>query len=143
MPSTDLKNCVPELEEKAKLLIAKCKEQGIDIAITCTSRTQEEQNALYAQGRKTLNTVNELRHFAGMSRITKEFNHIVTWTLDSKHVVNSKRPQAEAFDFVLMKNGRPDWIDIKTYIKVCEIGKELGLKSGIDFKKKDYPHMEI
>ena len=143
MPSTDLNQCVPELAGKATLLIEKCKEQGIIIAITCTSRTLSEQIALYAQGRKSLLVVNDLRHDAELPHIREQDNHIVTWTLDSKHVINSKRPQAEAFDIVLMKNGKPDWLDIKTYKKIAEIGKSIGLKSGADFKKKDYPHFEI
>lgn len=143
MPSRDLAQCVPELADKAKQLIEKCNEMGITIAVTCTSRTQTEQNALYAQGRKTLMFVNELRHDAGLWHIKEPENHVVTWTLDSKHVINAKRPKAEAFDIVLMKNNKPDWLDIKTYKKVAEIGKSIGLKAGADFKRKDYPHFEI
>lgn len=52
----------------------------IDYILTCTRRTQEEQDALYAQGR------------------TKP-GKIVTWTRKSKHLAGT------AFDIAVLKNG--------------------------------------
>ena len=142
MPSRKIEHLNPDLAKKAALLIKKCKESGIEIIITCTARSESEQKALYAQGRQQLFIVNELRDDAGMSLIRESENKVVTWTLDSKHVIGAKRSFADAFDIAVMKNGKIDWADIDTYKQVASIGKEIGLKAGADFKTPDYPHFE-
>lgn len=101
-----------------------CKEMdvaGIPYIITCTRRTQAEQEALYAQGR------------------TKPGPKI-TWTLNSKHLTG------DAFDFVIMWNGKPDWTMAQKewWEKAVKIGKKLGLSQviGKDGKVKEYAHLQ-
>ena len=89
---------------------------GIPFIFTCTYRSQEEQNELYAQGR------------------TKP-GSIVTWTLKSKHILR------EAFDIAVLKNGKITWY-ANDYKIPGEIGTKIGLNWGGNWKKKDYPHFE-
>ena len=94
---------------------------GIDYLITCTGRTQLEQEELYAQGR------------------TKP-GKIVTWTLNSKHLTG------DAFDFVIMFAGKPDWkmVQKDMWTKAVEFGKELGLTQviGKNGKVMEYAHLQ-
>ena len=103
---TDL---TPELQEKYQQWDSGMKLFKIDYLLTCTKRTVQEQEALYAQGRTTPGP-------------------IVTWTLKSKHLTG------EAFDFVIMVNGKPDWsmAHKDLWDKSVEIGKPLGLSQVVD-----------
>jgi hypothetical protein len=95
---------------------------GIDFIITCTRRLLKEQIELYAQGRTTP-------------------GRIVTWTLKSKHLTG------DAFDFVIMVNGKPDWKMARKdlWSKAVEFGKELGLSQviGKNGKIKEYAHLQV
>lgn len=93
------------------------KNAGIDYILTCTRRTQEEQQELWAQGR------------------TKPGKK-VTWTLKSKHI------DGRAFDIAIIKNGKVSW-NVKDYFEPGEIGKRVGLTWGGSWKNPDYPHFEI
>lgn len=67
---------------------------GISVIVICTYRSNEEQDALYAQGRtKPGSIVTNAR--AGQSA------HNVKML--------SGRPSAEAFDFLPLRNGKPVW----------------------------------
>jgi len=105
---------------------------GIDFILTCTSRTQEEQDALYAQGR---------------TRPGK----IVTWTRNSKHIAG------KAFDIAILVKGKLCWnpaLDadgdgVPEYTEAGKIGEAVGLIWGGRFKGRngkpmpDAPHFEI
>ncbi len=118
MASRKIEDCIPELQKKYILFREHMTRAGLDFIITCTKRFQSEQEVLYAQGRTTP-------------------GKIVTWTLNSKHL------QGRAFDIAMLKNGKLTW-DEKDYKSAGEIGREINLKWGGDFKKnKDYPHFEI
>lgn len=153
MSSRDIINCVPDLQEKYAILKKRCEEKGLKFILTCTSRPYLEQFALYAQGRESLEMVNHLRSNAGLPPINDEQNrHCVTWTMNSKHIINDKRMKSEAFDIALVDSkNRPYWnvnIDenkdkISDYLQVAEIAKEIGLKPGAYFKTPDYAHFEI
>jgi len=96
---------------------------GLAFVVTCTYRSQEEQDALFEQGR------------------TKP-GKIVTWTHHSRHT------QRDAFDIAMFKNGQIDWSNIAVYIKAGEIGEACGLTWGGRFKdakgrpRPDYPHFQ-
>ena len=98
------------------------KAAGIEFILTCTRRTQAEQAALFAQGRTAP-------------------GHIVTWTLNSKHLLG------DAFDFVIMVYGKPDWNMIykAQWDKAVEFGKELGLTQvvGKDGSVKEFAHLQM
>lgn len=86
MSSRSLDDLRPEVRPRVDDFLAACKTAGIDILVTCTLRTMEEQAALYAQGRTAV-------------------GHIVT---------NAKPGQSAhnyglALDVVPIVNGKPDW----------------------------------
>jgi peptidoglycan L-alanyl-D-glutamate endopeptidase CwlK len=94
---------------------------NIDYILTCTRRTEIEQEELYAIGR------------------TKP-GKIVTWTLASKHLTG------DAFDFCIINNGKCDWsMNLKEqWDTAVEIGKSLGLSQVVDSKGriKEYAHLQ-
>jgi hypothetical protein len=152
MFSRDITRCVPKLREIYPLHKAECQKIGIEIALSCTSRDWIEQRALYAQGREDVDMVNHLRANSSLPPITEEQNkRCVTWTLNSKHIVNGDRELSEAYDIFIVKDGKAIWNvkadindnEIPDYEEVAEIGRKLGLLCGADFKKADYPHFEI
>ncbi|MCK9195455.1 MAG: M15 family metallopeptidase [Syntrophales bacterium] len=163
MASRDIKDLVPELREKATLFSVKMKAANIPFIVTCTARLIKEQFALYAQGRHPLNYVNGLRRLAGMPPINAKENLVsVTWTLQSKHLIDlddmdPKNDQARAFDIAIILQGKPIWDmkvnvnqnEIPDYTEAGLIGESIGLIWGGRFKnakgkpRPDYPHFEI
>ncbi|HOL44530.1 MAG TPA: M15 family metallopeptidase [Methanothrix sp.] len=126
MASRRINDCCEELQLKFAAFAVKMAEAGIPFMLTCTLRTQAEQDALYAQGR------------------TKP-GPIVTWTRKSKHI------EGRAFDIAILRDGKPCW-DVKAdvnqdsvpdYIQAGEIGESVGLIWGGRWKKPDYPHFEV
>lgn len=120
---TDL---IPECQELYKRFKLVMDMQGLTYVLTCTYRSQEEQDVLYEQGR------------------TKP-GKIVTWTHNSRHT--SRR----AFDIAITKDGKACW-DVKVdvdqdqipdYQEAGEIGESVGLVWGGRWKKPDYPHFEL
>lgn len=130
MPSRLLKDLDKEVQTKFLAFSALMAQEGIPFILTCTYRSQEEQDTLYAQGRLA----------AGK---------IVTWTKHSRHSeTRNGEPASKAFDIAIIKDGKPTW-DLKVsvnddnipdYIQAAEIGRKVGLRAGADFK--DYPHFE-
>lgn len=120
----------PVVEEKKHALIEQAEEIGIQVVITDTVRTMEEQAALYAQGR------------------TEEGN-IVTYAEAGESYHN----YGLAIDYALEdadgnliwdieydgnENGEPDWFE------VADIAKELGFEWGSDWERfQDYPHLQM
>jgi hypothetical protein len=141
MYSRDIKMCHPELQRIWPLHQDACADIGITIKISCTSRQWDEQRALHAQGREVLEIVNHLRNNCNMPEITEAENKKVTWTLDSPHVINNgKRDLSDAYDIFVERDGKAVWNDKAVYAIVAEVGRNLGLKCGIDFG--DAPHFE-
>jgi hypothetical protein len=146
----DIKKCCKELQDKWKTGKEECRKIGIEIALSCTSRTPLEQVALYLRGRFATVLINPLYTLIMRTDLPNDSNHIVTWTLESKHVIYpNKRPLSEAFDFYIVKNGKAIW-DVKAdvnkdelpdYKQVADIFEKLGLRSGIHFG--DPCHVEI
>jgi peptidoglycan L-alanyl-D-glutamate endopeptidase CwlK len=110
----------PKIRDKARQLIIKAKNEGIDLIITSGFRTYAEQNELYKQGR----------------------------TKKGGIVTNAKGGQSNhnfglAFDVVPVVNGKLDWYS-KDWKKIAVIGKSLGFKWGGDWTSiKDFPHFEM
>jgi len=116
----------PSVQLRLLRFAGKMAEVGIPWMITCTYRSQEEQDALYEQGR------------------TKP-GKVVTWTHTSRHTSRM------AFDIAILKDGKPTW-DVKVsvngnevpdYLEAGQIGEEFGLTWGGRWKKPDYPHFEL
>lgn len=128
----------PEFRKKILEWLVRCVKEDIPVRITETLRTKETQAAYYAQGRKPLKEVNELRKIAGLPPITEEDNKKrVTWTLESPHMYGL------AIDFVIIKNNAPDWNDINSYTKAGTIAESLGLEWGGRWRTPDYPHIQM
>lgn len=126
MASRKIADCIDELQDKFAAFAVKMAETGIPFMLTCTRRTQEEQDTLYAQGRTAP-------------------GNIVTWTKKSKHI------EGRAFDIAILRDGKPVW-DIKAdvngdaipdYDQAGEIGEAVGLRWGGRFKSPDRPHYEV
>ena len=125
--SRKIEDLVPEMQEKARAFAGLMAEAGIPFMFTCTYRSQEEQNALYAQGR------------------TKP-GRKVTWVKVSRHTGRT------AFDIAILKDGKPTWDgkvsvnanDIPDYVEAGQIGESVGLKwGGRWLKNTDWPHFEL
>ena len=122
MSNRDIGALSQEMEPKCRDWCREMTAAGIDYLITCTLRTQAEQAALYAQGRTALGP-------------------IVTWTMNSKHL------KGNAFDFVIMANGKPDWTMAHkdAWNKAIAIGKSHGLTQvvGKDGHVKEFAHLQL
>ena len=100
---TDLQ---PEMRTLVDAFLDACAAAGIDILVTCTYRTNEDQTALYAQGR----------------------------TAPGAIVTNAQAGQSAhnyrlAIDIVPMVNGKPDWEGSHpVWHQVGEIGMNCGLQ---------------
>lgn len=102
-------------------------------------RTKQFQQDLYAKGRTT----------KGEPPYTQKrpLGSPVTWTLDSKHIVQDDG-YGHAVDVTAFVKGKISW-DEKLYYPITDAIKkaaaELGVKivCGIDWKKKDYGHVEV
>jgi len=105
-------------------------------------RAAAVQEAYYAQGRETLESVNGKRKKAGLYLLRSEKdNYIITWTLKSKHI------DGLAMDVVPVDGaGKPTW-DLAHYQRQFDIIRDCGIKSGLvcgaDWPQKDWPHYEV
>jgi len=117
MSSRDIKDLIPEMQFLYALFHDEMEKQRQEYVVTCTYRSQDEQQALYNQGRTTE-------------------GQIVTWTLHSKHC------ERKAFDIAMIKNGKTTW-NPADYLQAGVIGQKVGLEWGGSWKKsKDYPHFQ-
>lgn len=115
--SRKIEDLKPAVQMLFKEFAAKMAEGGIPFILTRTYSTQEEQDAIYAQGR------------------TKP-GKVVTKTRHSKHTDRT------AFDIAILKDGKPIWdakvdIDkdaIPDYEEAGKIGEGIGLVWGGRFK---------
>lgn len=147
----------PELLRKYNLFKEAMNKAKIPFTLTSVARTVKEQKALYAQGRENITIVNKLRGEAGLPPILSANNIKVTWTLNSKHIidldsVDQNKHLSKAFDIAIIKDKVPSWnlkVDVNKnelgdYHEAGKIGVSLGLIWGGNFKSSpDYPHFEI
>jgi len=124
---------------KARVFLRKCAEQGVEVLVTCTLRSNEEQEALYAQGREDVAKVNQLRRIAGMPPLGSE-NRIVTHARPGYSLHNF----GLAFDVVPLDAGKPIWDDSHpAWQRIGNMGKEAGIEWAGDWKRfKEYPHFQ-
>lgn len=118
--SRAIKDLHPLVAEKATLFLGLALTKHIELLITSTLRTFDEQADLFALGR----------------------------TAPGKKVTNAK-PGASwhnfglAFDVVPIVNGKAVWNDNVLWEQIGDLGRQMGLIWGGDFKNfKDKPHFE-
>ncbi len=128
-------------------LIAVCRHAllitPVDFIVTFGLRTMPEQTALYAQGRKPLGFVNDLRKDAGMPPIDQQENtKQVTQTMNSRHIggyaidVAALLGKAVSYDQVLYKQ-------IAEAMKTASYALGVPIVWGGDWKSKDSSHFEL
>jgi len=141
MASRKISDLHEDIKDKATAFLDACRHAGVELIVTCTMRSNAEQEALYAQGRKPLDEVNRLRKLAGLSALTGK-PRIVTNAKPGQSKHNSGR----AFDVVLLDDaGKPVWDDRdERWQLIGEIGKQCGLVWAGTWKTfKEYPHFEV
>ncbi len=143
----------PWLHDAYQFWKVKMDAAGIPFILTCVGRTNAEQEALFAQGRKPLAEVNQLRRECGMSLLTeKENKSKVTWTMNSKHRLD-KDGKSHAFDFAIVKPDKKtlswdvkwdaDHDGIPEYEEAVRFAEEVGLEAGARWKTPDWPHCQL
>lgn len=101
----------------------RCKAEGLDLLITCTLRSNAEQDELYAIGR----------------------------TKPGKKVTNAQAGQSAhnyglALDFVPLENGKPAWSDSHpAWRKAGNIATDLGLEWAGNWhgNMREFPHIQV
>ena len=166
--SRDIEKAVWQIVAFDKEFLVRAKsELGLDVIRTSVDRTYFEQVAIVLQGRIGLHSVNIARKVAGMAPISEAQNVTVSWTLDSKHVINPydtspDNDKARAVDYgILDKDGKyqgsekadTNGDNKSDYQQLGELGMkivaelDLPIIWGGDFKQrlkgKDLPHWEL
>lgn len=120
--SRKLEDLELETEGLARKYLAACSSAGLDVLVTCTLRTMDEQSALYAEGR------------------TRP-GQIVTWAKAGESPHNF----GLAFDVVGLRNSKPVWeAGDPLWTQLGSIASAVGLDWGGLFErgKIDKPHMQ-
>lgn len=121
MASRSIEDLLPPVAARCRQFIRKCDEAGIDVIITSTYRSIEEQNNLYQKGRSRPG-----------NRITnaKGGDSFHNWRV--------------AFDFAPLKHGKIDWNDVDLFKRCGEIAESCGLEWGGRWAKfRDFPHCQM
>lgn len=134
MVSRSLTDLDPKLRPLAQQFLDTCHQQSIPVFLTCTYRSDTEQNALYAQGRTTPGRI---------VTYAKAQQSPHNCTLDNKGIT----PASRAFDIAIMGSNKVlDW-NVNSFLwqQSFKIGRTLGLQLGADWPppKTDGPHFEL
>lgn len=121
--SRDLNELLPVVKDAATRALAKVKAAGIEVLVTCTYRSPQEQAALYAQGR----------------------------TKPGKRVTNARPGQSfheyrVAIDLYPLINGKPDFAGshVDLWRKIAECFKSEGFEWAYEWKTfKEMPHFQM
>jgi len=128
------------MERTARSALLEWRKEGLSVAVTSTLRTEDEQVALFAQGRGWLELVNLLRRRAGLKPIAESANG-KTVTLCDGVTAKSRHQGGNAMDVVLLdKFGKPIWnvaLAVNDYKKLGKIAVKLGLTWGGSFTPID------
>jgi peptidoglycan L-alanyl-D-glutamate endopeptidase CwlK len=116
-----IKSLHPSIQGLAKDVLQDAANQGLDLVITFGNRTNEQQAALYAQGRTAPGPI-----------------------VTNAPPGSSWHNFGLAFDVAVLVNGKPTWpTNEALWQKIGAIGKARGLTWGGDFTSiKDRPHFE-
>ena len=128
MSSRKLTDLHPQMQPMVTRFLANARAAGIDLLVTCTYRSNEEQAALYAIGR------------------TKP-GRIVTNAKPGRSTHNNTlngKPAALAVDVVPLRGGKPVWsASDPVWKRVGEIGEKVGLEwAGRWTTFREFPHFQ-
>jgi peptidoglycan LD-endopeptidase CwlK len=118
--SRNINDLEPHVAVLCNKFVEECKKQKIDVLITCTYRSREEQAVLYAIGRTT----------------------------PGNRVTNAKPGQSlhqykVAFDFVPLIHGKAVWNNAELFERCGVIGEKAGLQwSGRFLTFRETAHMQ-
>ena len=122
MADRNIDDLLPVVAAAAHAALDECKAKGLDVLVTCTYRSNVEQDALYAQGRSKPGTV----------------------------VTNAKAGQSMhqyrcAIDIVPMVNGKPEWSGRSpVWQQIATVFKKHGFEWGYEWKRfKEMPHFQM
>lgn len=130
MPSRRIEDLHPDLQLLCREFMMQAENLGIDALITCTYRSNAEQDELYAQGRSKPGLI-VTRARGGQSA--------------HNYILNGK-PASKAFDVVPMLSGKPMWSESYPGWKLLGgIGMGLGLNwyGAPDAKFHEMPHFQL
>ena len=119
----------PEVRRYFEDFTGKLEKSGFRYSILETLRTIEVQEAYYAQGRRPLAEINELRKNAGLHLLgEEEGKKIITRTMRSVHLTG------KAADIVPLVNGKIPWVitgeNAELWLAFGKLGQEAGLEWG-------------
>lgn len=124
MSSRKLSDLHPKVAIMAEGWLRESRDLGLDLLITCTLRTNEEQSRLYAQGRTTPGRI--VTH----ARAGQSFHNY-----------------GLALDFVPLVEGKPTWkttgADLELWTLAGELAEEHGFEWAARWERfKEYPHIQ-
>lgn len=128
MTSRRLEDLHPLMRPMVGAFLVFCAGEGIDILVTCTYRSDEEQARLYAQGRTKPG-----------AKVTnaKPGQSMHNFRFDGK-------PASLAVDVVPMQHGKPVWsASAPVWQRVGKLGEEAGLEWAGRWKRfREFPHFQ-
>lgn len=131
--SRSLDHLDPRMRDLTRAFLDRCVDQGLDLLVTCTYRSPEEQRELYRIG----------RDLPGKK---------VTWAQPGESLHNAEdadgHPASRAVDVVPLRLGKPVWgtkgDDLVLWQRVGAIGKSVGLEWAGDWVKfKELCHFQV
>lgn len=145
----EINDLVEPMRAKVSELVARCAAEGIDLFVYETRRDLDVQAAYCAQGRESLERVNQLRIFAGLYKITE---------VENKKKITDDPPLGLATVYKGVGHGNGTAVDVvpkreggglwwgaprDVWEKIGKIGEDLGLVWGGRWKSWDGPHFQM
>ena len=148
---TRLDGLTPATQAKARAALALLDLHMVPHRVTCSLRTQAEQEALYAQGREGLLAVNARRDAAGLPRIGDRDNRSPVTKCDGVRISEGGKGRSPhqlgtALDVVPEEGGEPVWpgASDQRWKAIASAFKAQGFEWGGDWPDfLDLPHYQL
>lgn len=144
--STKIEDMSDAARPRAQVFVTGLKSGNIDHAVTCTKRTDDEQLALWLQGRDVpLEIVNLFRRRVHLRPLGLGEN---TYKVTNCNGIDSRSPHqdGDAMDVVPAVNGNPIWPPLTDprWKQIAEIGEAAGFEWGGRWANfPDAPHYQL
>lgn len=137
----DIYQANEKLRDAWSIVHARCMNIGIDIRITCVSRTELEQSVLYLCGRVSFDKIAPIYNQVFGRKMNSTDNKIITQTIYSKHVITKSSLLSRAIDYYIFKDGNAIW-DTNQYLQIDKMFEDIpGIKTGRLWN--DFCHVEL